>query len=170
MTEAQSILLGDNAAANTLPLPWDLVDEQEFTRWLSSEDSNKLLISLSVTQRIAGALSVLGGLYIFTRAWKRRQGAFDRIMMGKKKFKCESLCKLNWESKHCTVNQILTTFLCFQDSHFILYCGGFIIYGEPPLFRKGHRVSMVPGALQSRVRFRDFCFKYPWWFHFTTFF
>jgi len=39
-------------------------------------------MALSIIQRIAGALSVLGGLHIFWRAWKRRRRPFDRIMLG----------------------------------------------------------------------------------------
>jgi len=37
---------------------------------------------LMVIQRISGAISLLGGLYICQRAWKRRHCAFDRIMLG----------------------------------------------------------------------------------------
>lgn len=39
-------------------------------------------ISLSVIERIAGTLSILGGLHIFWRAWNRRRCGFDRIMLG----------------------------------------------------------------------------------------
>jgi len=39
-------------------------------------------MALSIIQRIAGALSVLGGLHIFWRAWKRKRLPFDRIMLG----------------------------------------------------------------------------------------
>lgn len=39
-------------------------------------------MSLSVIERIAGALSILGGLHIFWRAWNRRRCGFDRIMLG----------------------------------------------------------------------------------------
>ncbi len=86
MTQDRSILLRDmDAATNALSLPWHFDEEpSEYTRGLSYEDSDMAIVSLSVAQRIAGALSLLGGLYIFLRAWKRRHGAFDRIMMGKK--------------------------------------------------------------------------------------
>lgn len=39
-------------------------------------------LALCVIQRIAGAVSVIGGVYIFWRAWYRRHCAFDRIMLG----------------------------------------------------------------------------------------
>jgi len=39
-------------------------------------------MSLSMVQRFAGALSLMGGLYILWRALKRRRCAFDRIMLG----------------------------------------------------------------------------------------
>lgn len=52
-------------------------------RWLASyENSETALLSLSVLQRIGGALSLVAGLYIFSRAWTRRHCAFDRIMLG----------------------------------------------------------------------------------------
>jgi len=38
--------------------------------------------ALCIIQRIAGTVSVLGGMYIFWRAWYRRHCAFDRIMLG----------------------------------------------------------------------------------------
>jgi len=72
-----------DAGTNDLPLPWHFDEApSEYTRVLSFEDSDMAIVLLSVAQRIAGALSLLGGLYIFLRAWKRRHGAFDRIMMG----------------------------------------------------------------------------------------
>jgi len=36
---------------------------------------------LMIIERISGGISLLGGLYIFQRAWKRRHCAFDRIML-----------------------------------------------------------------------------------------
>lgn len=72
-------------ASQALPLPWLLEEPttMEQQRWLSLEDSDSAkMLSLSVLQRLAGTLSLLGGLYIFLRAWKRRHCAFDRIMMG----------------------------------------------------------------------------------------
>jgi len=89
MEELHSIHLrsiGTTSATNAMPLPWhfeESVTGSTTTRWLAYEDSDTAaLLSLSVAQRIAGALSLLGGFYIFWRAWKRRHGAFDRIMMG----------------------------------------------------------------------------------------
>ena len=66
---------------------WRTADFQDDTetimeRWLY-EDSHNATIALSVIQRISGALSLLGGIYIFLRAWKRKHCAFDRIMLGK---------------------------------------------------------------------------------------
>jgi len=66
-------------------MPWHDEFHSEFDseRWLSSyEDSEAALLSLSVLQRIGGALSLVGGLYIFARAWTRKHCAFDRIMLG----------------------------------------------------------------------------------------
>lgn len=57
--------------------------EEDARRWLSAENGHhSAQLSLSIIQRFAGALSVLGGLHIFWRAWKRRHCVFDRIMLG----------------------------------------------------------------------------------------
>ncbi len=47
------------------------------------EDSQTAMRALCVIQRISGGLSLLGGLYIFSRAWQRKHCAFHRIMLGK---------------------------------------------------------------------------------------
>lgn len=91
MTEIRSILLRrdtiDDAIDAFLPLQWHYNYDEErmeptMERFLSYGESDAALMSLSVVQRIGGVLSLLGGLYIFLRAWKRRHGPFDRIMMG----------------------------------------------------------------------------------------
>lgn len=46
------------------------------------EDSQTAMRALCVIQRISGGLSLLGGLYIFSRAWQRKHCAFHRIMLG----------------------------------------------------------------------------------------
>lgn len=63
--------------------------EEDTGRWLLSKDGyQSAQLSLSIIQRFAGALSVLGGLHIFWRAWNRRHCAFDRIMLGKSVIAC----------------------------------------------------------------------------------
>ena len=39
-------------------------------------------MALSFTQRIAGLISLASGLYIFWKAWKRRDHVFHRLMLG----------------------------------------------------------------------------------------
>jgi flagellar basal body-associated protein FliL len=63
---------------------WNIED-----RWLEQQDDENdydydydYMLSLSVVQRFAGALSLLGGLYIFWKAWNKRHSAFERIMIG----------------------------------------------------------------------------------------
>jgi len=64
------------------------IEFEAFERLLQSKDETDDIytqnqqISLGITQRIAGALSLLGGVHIFWRAYNRRSCAFDRIMLG----------------------------------------------------------------------------------------
>ena len=68
--------------------------ELNFSRLLQQQDessdiddgddqySESQRMALSFTQRIAGLISLLSGLYIFWKAWKRRGHVYHRLMLG----------------------------------------------------------------------------------------
>jgi len=56
--------------------------DSRFLEPMDDGGESKRLMALSIVQHIAGALSFLGGMHIFCRAWSRRICPFDRIMLG----------------------------------------------------------------------------------------
>ena len=92
MSDPRSVLFQQSTTtirATTEALPMSSLWNTE-DRWLEQEEEDDYnydydydyMLSLSVVQRIAGALSFLGGLYIFWKAWNKRHSAFERIMIG----------------------------------------------------------------------------------------